>query len=122
MNEEQASIVIELAKEFMHLAQTAYPRSDKGYFRFSSDGSKMGSVASFVVKTEATLVDPFSHQSFFRIMNNKFEELMLSLGKNRLTAVLIIDSEFNYDIKFEYVDLDRWAITKLNGESGIPQL
>jgi hypothetical protein len=35
-------------------------------------------------------------------------------------ALLIVDSTFNYEVKYEYEDSSRWAISKVGGGSGIP--
>lgn len=32
----------------------------------------------------------------------------------------MVDSSFEYEIKFEYEDMNRWRISKFDGGTGIP--
>lgn len=53
-------------------------------------------------------------------MNAKSAELLKLLGKKRGVLLLSVDSQLNYDVKFEFEDVNRWKITKLNGATGLP--
>jgi len=35
-------------------------------------------------------------------------------------CLLIVDANLNYEVKFEYEDPEKWAMTKMNGGSGVP--
>jgi len=120
MDEERTALVIELAKEFMELARQFEPSWIKGYFRFCSDGSKYGSNASFASDSKVMLVDPFKYQPFFSSMNDKGLILLKALNKEQGLFLLTIDASYNYTINFEYENLDRWRITKINGGTGVP--
>lgn len=119
--DEQSVIVIELAKEFMELIRQIEPAWRKAYFRFSSDGARRGSNGSYASDSEVTLIDPFKHNKFFKSMNEKSIRLFSLLGKEHAVLLLTVDSNFDYDIKFEYANLDRWKISKVDGGTGIPE-
>ncbi|GAB7549703.1 hypothetical protein [Cupriavidus sp. 8B] len=121
MADEQSVIVIELAKEFMELIRQIAPAWSRAYFRFCLEGSKHGSNGSYVIDSKVDIIDPFTHNAFFRGMNEKAMQLLALLSKDQAVLLLVIDSTFNYDIKFEYQNLDRWRITKANGGSGVPE-
>ncbi|QND84421.1 Uncharacterized protein ChrSV_2194 [Chromobacterium vaccinii] len=54
-------------------------------------------------------------------MNDLGATLFKELGKSQGVFLLTIDAEFNYDINFEWKDLHRWEITKLDGGTGLPK-
>jgi len=58
---------------------------------------------------------------FYERMNTYGANLLDILGKTQGVFLLTIDSGLNYDIKFEWQNLNRWEITKLNKETGLPQ-
>lgn len=121
MSDAQAVIVIELAKEFMELIRRVEPAWKKAYFRFSADGSRSGSNGSYESDGKMILIDPFKYDIFFKSMNEKSLRLLHILGKARAVVLLSIDSAFDYEIKFEYENFDRWKITKINGGTGVPE-
>ena len=121
MDEAASAVVIEIAKEFIELLRSMGPKWDKGYFRFRDEGLNYGSNASYVVAAEATIVDPFECLSFFDSMNKKGVKLLELLGKKQGLFLVTVDSKFNYDIQFEFENLNRWRITKLDGGTGVPE-
>lgn len=122
MNEKQAAIVIELAQEFMATIRQIAPTYTRAFFRFCSEGHKYGSNGSYAVDTHIALIDPFANNRFFANMNEKAIKLLSAMDKNHGVILLVIDSAFNYDVKFEYEDLERWKISKINGGTGVPDL
>ena len=48
------------------------------------------------------------------------ERLIAAMDKERGVALVIVQSDFSYEIKFEWDDMNRWMITKLNGATGVP--
>jgi hypothetical protein len=121
MNEESSSVVIELAKEFIELVRLAEPKWTKAFYRFRSEGIRFGSNGSYVVDSNVMLISALKNARFYDNMNRKGARLLELLGKSQGVFLLTIDAEFNYDIKFEWVDLHRWEITKLNGRTGVPE-
>ncbi len=64
--------------------------------------------------------DAVKNSGFYVSMDKKGRQLLKLLGKDTGVFVLIIDASFDYKIDFEYEDLSRWRISKLNGGTGIP--
>ena len=120
MNEEQALIVVELAKEFIGLVRSIEPKWNRAFFRFSTDEMKYGSNASYSFDSAVTLIDPFKCKPFFSSMNEKGKQLFRLIKKERGVLLLTVDSDFNYDTKFEYDNLERWKISKIDGGTGVP--
>jgi hypothetical protein len=121
MSDEQSVIIIELAKEFIGLIRQIEPAWQNAYFRFCSEGIKHGSNGSYVSDGKVVIIDPFKHNAFFKYMNEKAMRILAILGKEQAVLLLVIDSNFNFDLKYEYQNLDRWKITKINGGTGIPE-
>lgn len=121
MDQEASSVVVELAKGLIAFMQRLDPTWDKAYFRFSSEGLKHGSNGSYVAGSKVSLIDPFESGDFFKNMNFQCLELLRMLGKDVGVLLLSADAKFNYEMKYEFQDLERWRITKMNGGTGLPE-
>ena len=121
MNEAAAAVVIELAREFIEMLRSLGLEWDNGYFRFVHEGLNYGSNASYVVGSKATLIDTFEYESTFDSMNENGVKLLELLGKQQGTFLMTVDSKFDYKIQFEFQNLSRWRITKLDGGTGVPE-
>ena len=124
--DEQTALVFEMAKEFTELVRRVEPKWSKAYLRFCLEGPmdgwiKHGSKASYISNSSVVLIDPFEHKIFYKSMNDKVIRLLAMLGKDQAVVLVVIDSTFHCDIKFEYENLDRWNITKMHGGTGIPE-
>jgi hypothetical protein len=120
MNYESSAVVIDLAKRFVELTAALDLNWSKAFCRFCQDGPMCGSSASYVAGSQVALVDPFENSRFFDDTNAKCQRLLKILGKDRAVVLLTVDSKLGYDVKFEYENMDRWRITKLNGGTGMP--
>jgi hypothetical protein len=120
MDDASASATIEMAKDFIHCLQSAAPTFDRAFYRFRSEPSMYGSNASYVVGAEVHLLDPFGNSTFFEHINERARNLLQKLDKERGVILLTVNSTFDYKINFEWNDLERWKITKIDGVSGIP--
>ena len=121
MNEAASAVVIELAKEFIELVRSLEPSWARAYYRFRSTGSRYGSNASYLSGSDVSLIGAIKNAPFYESMNKKGASLLNLLTKEQGVFLLSVDSHLDYDIKFEWNDLDRWEITKMNGRSGIPE-
>lgn len=124
--DEQTALVFEIAKEFVELVRRVEPKWSKAYFRFCLEGprdgwTKHGATASYVIKSTAALIAASKHGTFYDSMNNKIMRLLTMLGKDQAVVLVVINSTFHCDIKFEYQNLDQWKITKMDGGTGIPE-
>jgi hypothetical protein len=120
MNEEASVIIIELAREFIELVRNIEPRWSKAYYRFRSEGTRYGSNASYIVDSSAMLISAMKTARFYSSMNEKGAKLLSKLNKETGVFLLVADANFHYDVKFEWNDLKRWEITKMNGGTGVP--
>ncbi len=49
-------------------------------------------------------------------------EIKKEAGKDFCVCLLRIDSDYNYNIYYEYAESKKWLISKLDGQSGIPEI
>jgi hypothetical protein len=120
MNEDRSHLVVELAREFMQLAMRANPSWARAFFRYCHEGARQGSNASCVSNGAADLIDPFENSITFNKLNDLGEALFQSTGKDQAVILLIVDNKFNYNVEFEYSNMGKWMINKIDGATGIP--
>ena len=123
MSAQSDEIVVALARNFMRLLQTGMSGWQRGFFRFDADHLRYGSIASYERDGKVNLIDPFEAGDFYSAMNEMAYELREAMGRagsKFCVLLLIVDSNFDYEIKFENVDPLRWEISKMDGGSGIP--
>ena len=120
MNQDASLIVLELAKEFIEFVRQVEPRWSKAFYRFRFEELRYGANGSLVVDSNAMLIGAIKHAHLYESMNIKGAELLELLDKTQGVFLLTVDSDFNYDVQFEWVDLYRWEITKVNGATGFP--
>ncbi len=119
MDDARTGIIVDIAKRFIALLQQLEPKWKKGYLRFRLDPAQYGSNASYENEAKVLLIDTMRNRQFFGIFNEKGVELMKDLGKPQGVFLLVVDSTFKYNYHFEYEDLDRWKISKLEGATGV---
>lgn len=117
--ERDSELVVELAKTFMSTLQQQFPGWSRAFFRFSATELHYGSKGSVERDGQVTLLSAIKLSEFFEHMNRSAHELW-QRGKKFQVLLLTVQSDFDYRIDFELVDLGRWEITKLNGASGLP--
>ena len=121
--ERSSELVVDLAKEFMALLKRSAPAWQKGYWRFDSEEERYGSNASYVTSNGVFLIGAVREGRFYETMNTlgrKLWEAEPEVSKRFRLCLLIVDSTFDYELKFERSDSAKWRITKLDGASGIP--
>lgn len=64
----------------------------------------------------------FENSAFFETANGRARSLLHTFGETQGVALLTVDAAFDYKIDFDWNDLDRWKITKVDGASGIQQV
>jgi hypothetical protein len=120
----QAEITISLAKTFISYMNSFNEPWDKAYFRFHIDNEHYGCNGSYSLKGNAKLLSVFDHEELY----NSLESISLQLhdvmvkdvnfGDFRV-ALITITSGFDFDIKYEYADINKWKITRIDS-NGIP--
>ena len=121
ITERTTPLVVDLAKSFTSLVRSIAPDWNKAYLRFCSQSSVSESKASYMHKSGVEIVDVLQFKDFFRGATAKGQELLAAIGKSEGLFVLIVDSSFDYEIKFEYSDMEKWRISKMKGGTGIPE-
>ncbi|QBH01564.1 hypothetical protein [Xanthomonas oryzae] len=121
MNEDSSILVISLASSLVELMHHIDQDWRVAYFRFSSEGSKYGSNGSYVTGSEVKIIDTFENEFFFDQMNFNSINLLGALKKDRGVILLRVESNSSYEVKYEFHDVERWKITKMNGGSGLPE-
>ena len=119
----ESEMVIELAKGFIQTMIDSNEKWDKAFFRFHSDVNGYGGNASYTQGSSVNLLGQFKFDGFVEKTCDKFENLKKSLAQSNkpfCVALLVIDNQYNFKILYEYNDLDKWFITKIDSD-GIPR-
>ena len=120
MNDAATEIVLGLATEFMEFMREREPAWETAYYRFRSEGSRYGANASYVVGTNVLLIGAVKWAAFYERMNDNAARLLEVLGNSQGVFLLTVSAGAAYDIRFEWENLRRWEITKLDGRTGMP--
>ncbi|HSI18469.1 MAG TPA: hypothetical protein VK980_11905 [Sphingomonas sp.] len=120
MDASATAAIEEIAKDFIRCLHRVAPDFERAFFRFKLEPEAYGSNASYISGAAILLVDPFENSAFFENANERVRSLLHTFGKTRAVALLTVDASFDYKIDFDWNDLDRWRITKVDGASGIP--
>lgn len=117
-----AALVVDLARAFAREMPTINPSWQRAYLRIAIDADVPGAKASYVSPAGVAIVDVIAHKPFFHWVTGIAGQLRDSLESKKpfKVALLILDSDLSYEMKYEYGNERRWAISKLNGGSGIP--
>jgi len=121
--DQSTELTIEWAKLLVGEMQSMGALWKKAFLRAEVGGDYQKSNGSFVLQDEIRLSDVRQHRAMFAATQRIAEQLREATandGRKFCVALLIVDSEFNYEIQYEYNDSTRWAITKLEGASGVP--
>jgi hypothetical protein len=113
--------VVEIARSFATLVKGIEPDFAKAYLRLRYDSRNAEAKASYVRNDgTAEIVDVLQHKAFFHAMARSGPDLLFRMGKAKGIFVLLLASDFSYEIRFEYDNMERWSISKLSGGTGIP--
>jgi hypothetical protein len=121
VKDEAAPLVIDIAKSFIALVRVIEPNWYKAYLRFSSHHSVSEAKGSYVHESGVEIIDVLRHKDFFHAAARKGQQLLAAVGKTEGVFLLVTDSKFAYETKFEYHDMNRWRISKVGGGTGIPE-
>lgn len=124
MKELESALVIDLAKNFISFMNEELPGWSSGYIRFhANEDSDFGLSGSYAKGSAVHVLDAFKHESIFDALEGVFLRLRDMLpkdGKMFCVALLSVNSDYDYDVKFEYKDKNKWIISKMDGGSGLP--
>jgi hypothetical protein len=120
MANDRTELVVEIAKEFIALLQVTGGGWTKGFFRFKSEDTVYGSNASYIAGDAVFLIGAIKNKHFYERANRISRDLIESFDKTYGVLLLTVDSTFDYEIKFEWSNLDKWEISKIDGGTGVP--
>lgn len=121
MYETQSEIVIDMAKALIGVVREVAPSWKAAYYRFYADERERGANASYADPAGVVLIWAVRQGDFYKRMEALSVQLFKVLGRERGVLLLSAKADFSYDVKFDFDNLDRWKITKLEGASGIPE-
>ncbi len=122
MNKSVTSpLVIAVAQQFVILLRKINRQWEKGYFRFRKDDSVVEANGSYCVGSDVELINSVKYSVYLVDLRNKGEELLQAMGSENGVFVLVVTSSLDYEIKFEYENMDRWRITLLDNGTGLPK-
>jgi hypothetical protein len=120
IKDEASPLVVDIAKTFISLIMEIEPKWSKAYLRICVQDSMSDAKGSYASAAGVAIIDVLKHKDFFHPVMAKAQGLLAALGKAEGLLLLVVDSDFDYEIKFEYQDMNRWKISKLAGGTGIP--
>jgi hypothetical protein len=120
-NDSTTPLVSEVAKSVVLLMRQIAPAWTTAYLRFSLRDHVSRVESSYVTADAVTIVEAGKNKEVFRLIGDQGRRLLESLSKGQGTFLLVVDANLDYEIKFDYVDENRWEISKLDGGTGIPQ-
>ncbi|EGY00418.1 hypothetical protein AZA_70083 [Nitrospirillum viridazoti Y2] len=120
MNDAASALVIDLAREFTAFLNSHSPGWVNGYYRFRAEKGRQGANASYTTASDVQLIGAVKAGAFYAAMNEMGAALLRTPGKGTGVFLLTVNAGAQYDIQFDWDDLDRWWITKLDGGKGLP--
>lgn len=120
MKERETDLIIQLAKRFIEEIQELEPAFVQAFFRFHSEERMYESCSSYTTESDVFIVSALMQDEFFDEMNNICVELLTEMDKNPALLLLTIDKDLDYEIKFEYEDMEKWRISLADGGTGTP--
>ena len=116
-------LIVELASLLIREMQATGKPWKKAFLRSEFADGVQTQKGSFVIGEVVYLFDVLKHKAMFSSVHEiarQLREASATEEKRFCVALLVVDSNFNYEVQYEYDDAGRWAISKLGGGSGIP--
>lgn len=123
VNEQASEHVIELAKLLIDTLQRVAPGWQHGFLRINTEENVVGAKSTYVDGSGVHFLDVFQQEEAFARAIAIGEQLHAAMRQGEQTlkvCLLIVGAAFNYEVRFEYADPDKWAISKMDGATGIP--
>lgn len=78
------------------------------------------SSASYTTPFDVFIVSALMQDEFFDEMDRLSLHLLSGMEHDSILMLLAIDKNFDYEVKFEYKDMERWRISLADGGTGVP--
>jgi len=94
----------------------------RGFLRIANAPGVIEVKASFVGSHGIEIVDVIAHKPFIHWASGIAGQIRDSLQSASPFKVALVElnADFSYEVKYEFENSQRWAISKLNGGSGLP--
>lgn len=120
MKEHETDLIVQLAKRFIEEMQDLEPAFGRAFFRFQAENRMHSSCASYTTASDVFIVNALMQDEFFDEMDELSVLLLSEMGKNPALILLTIDKDFDYEIQFEYENMNRWEISLADGGTAVP--
>ena len=114
-------ILMDILQSFVSVLGELEPQWQKGCLRIVSVDFSTEVKGSYVYPSGVDIIDVRKCKPFFHSMPDKVEALLKAIEKQEGLFLLVVDSSLKYDVKFEFNDMRKWQITKMDGGSGVPE-
>lgn len=121
MEDKKTALIVELVKQLTDLVHSIEPKWQNAYFRFSFQEIGSRTTGSYRAGDAIWLISSIKFHEQITGLSERAKKIIVLLEKERAVLLMILDSAFDYEVKFEYTNMDRWQISKLDGGTGFPE-
>ncbi|WP_228076504.1 hypothetical protein, partial [Vibrio parahaemolyticus] len=118
--DKESEIVVSIASKFLDFISSSVPEWEEAYLRFNGDSGSTGITSTFLKGGTAHYIDADDELEFETMseLTDMFQRLQGHFPFK--VCLLVLKTSKEYKIKYEQNLSDKWAITKLDGNTGIP--
>jgi hypothetical protein len=119
--DKESEIVINITSMFFGFISSSVSEWEEAYLRFYGDSESTGIIATFLRGDIAHYIDA-DDEVEFETMSELTEMFQILQGYFPFkVCLLVVKPNQEYKIKYEQSSGEKWSITKLNGNTGIPE-
>ena len=122
--ESVTPIVTELAQSVVQALRAKAPGWRRAFLRFEASDTHHGCTGSYETEAGVFLFSPFQDGALLDTVNSLGVEMRRKVvfqGRQFCVFLLTVQADLKYHIDYEWANPKRWRITKLDGQSGIPE-
>jgi hypothetical protein len=118
--DKESEIVVSIAGKFFDFISSSTSEWEEAYLRFNGDSESTGITATFLKGDTAHYIDADDELEFETMseVTDMFQSLQGHFPFK--VCLLVLKPNKEYKIKYEQELSEKWAITKLEGNTGIP--
>lgn len=116
-------ITVELVRALVVEMQSMSQSWKQAFIRFEYRDNVTATKGSYETEHGVFMLDAMKVRPLFALMATRGPELIdatSQIGKRPCVFLLVVDSKLSYEIQYEWQDLSRWPISKMDGASGLP--
>jgi hypothetical protein len=119
-HDNAAPLVVEMVKGLVSILGVSDPCWQKGYLRILLLEDRSRVEGSYTHGSSVDLIEAMQYGDSMQEIAKLGRQLLEALGKGEGLILLEVDSGLQYEIRFEYEDMERWRVDKADGNTGIP--